>query len=168
MHLLLGLGGNQGDVAAAFARAVSALGSEHLLVASSRLWRSAAIGPPQPDYLNAAVLLELRGAPQGLLRRCHELEHAAGRDRAREGRWGSRPLDLDLLIAPGLVVQSPELVLPHPHLAERRFALLPACELAPEWTHPRLRRSLAELLAGLDPLAQPCHSAGPFPRPVES
>ncbi len=138
------------------------------MVATSRLWRSAAIGPPQPDYLNAAVLLELRATPQALLRRCCELEAAAGRDRAREAHWGPRSLDLDLLVAPGLVTESPDLVLPNPRLAERRFAQLPACELVPAWTHPRLSRRLAEILAALDPLVQPCHFAGPFPRPVES
>ncbi len=163
-QLLLGLGGNQGDVAHAFAQTLAALESEHPVVGVSRLWRSTALGPPQPDYLNAAVLLELRSTPLALLRRCLELECAAGRKRHREARWGPRPLDLDLLIAPGVVVVSPELTLPHPRLAERRFALLPACELAPRWTHPRLRRCLAELLSGLDPLAQPCHVAGPFPR----
>lgn len=165
MLLLLGLGGNQGDVEGAFVRTVSELGSEHPVVAASRLWRSAAVGPPQPDYLNAAVLLELRSTPPALLRRCHELEAAAGRDRSREARWGPRPLDIDLLIAPGLVMQSPGLTLPHPYLAERRFALLPACELAPKWAHPRLHRQLAELLAAIDPLVQPCQPVGPFPHP---
>ncbi|HPW54750.1 MAG TPA: 2-amino-4-hydroxy-6-hydroxymethyldihydropteridine diphosphokinase [Thermoanaerobaculaceae bacterium] len=159
---MLGFGGNQGDVAATFAGTLSALGAEHPVVAISRLWRSAAIGPPQPDYLNAAVLIELRTTPQALLRRCHELEHAAGRNRTREPRWGPRSIDLDLLIAPGLVVLSPDLTLPHPRLAERRFALLPACELVPAWTHPRLRRPLAALLAALDPAAQPCHPVGPW------
>lgn len=168
MHLLLGLGSNQGDVAGAFAHAAAEIGRHLAVEAASRLWRTAPVGPPQPEYLNAALLVRFDGPLRQLLALCQAIEAAAGRTRAREGRWGPRPLDLDLLIAHGLVVQSPELVLPHPRLAERRFALLPACELAPEWTHPRLRRSLAELLAGLDPLAQPCHSAGPFPRPVGS
>ncbi|MCU0293467.1 MAG: 2-amino-4-hydroxy-6-hydroxymethyldihydropteridine diphosphokinase [Thermoanaerobaculaceae bacterium] len=165
MRLLLGLGGNLGDVAASFATTAAALAREHRLLAASGLWRSAPVGPTQPAYLNAALLVEVGIPLSDLLAACHELEAAAGRDRACELRWGPRTLDIDLLVAPGLVVESPALSLPHPRLAERRFALLPACELAPDWIHPRLHRPLRELLAALDALAQPCRPAGPFPLP---
>lgn len=165
MLLLLGLGGNLGDVAASFATTAAVLAREHRLLAASGLWRSAPVGPPQPDYLNAALLLDVRIPLQDLLVACQGLETAAGRDRACEVRWGPRALDIDLLVAPGLVVESPALSLPHLRLAERRFALLPACELAPDWIHPRLHRPLRELLDALDPLAQPCERLGPFPRP---
>lgn len=165
MLVLLGLGGNCGEVASAFARCAAALARQLPVLGASGLWRSAPVGPPQPDYLNAALLVRFDAPLRRLLATCRELEAAAGRDRGREPRWGPRPLDVDILLAPGLVVESPDLVVPHPRLAARRFALLPACELVPGWLHPRLRRSLAELLAGLDPLGQPCHPAGPFPPP---
>jgi 2-amino-4-hydroxy-6-hydroxymethyldihydropteridine diphosphokinase len=172
MHLLLGLGGNLGDVAASFATATAALAREHRLLATSGLWRSTPIGPPQPNYLNAALLLEVCNPLPELFAACQRLEAAAGRDRRHEARWGPRTLDVDLLMTPGLVLESLRLTLPHPRLAERRFALLPACELAPDWIHPRLNRTLRDLLAALDPLAQPCHRLGAFPltptRPVES
>jgi 2-amino-4-hydroxy-6-hydroxymethyldihydropteridine diphosphokinase len=165
MLLLLGFGGNLGDVAASFKAAAAALGLEHRLLSASGLWRSAPIGPPQPDYLNAALLVEVGTPLRNLLATCQTLEAAAGRDRTREPRWAPRALDIDLLVAPGLVVESPRLTLPHPRFAERRFALLPACELAPDWIHPRLCRPLRELLDALDPLAQPCERLGPFPLP---
>ena len=130
-------------------------------MARSSVWRSAPQGPPQPDYLNAAVLVETPAHPIAILTLCQDLEAEAGRNRAREQRWGARPLDLDLLIAPGLVIESPVLVLPHPRLAERRFALAPAAELAPNWLHPRLHRTLAELAAAPALLSQGCDMVRP-------
>ena len=163
MQLVIGLGGNRGDVARTFSRALGALARDLCVLARSGVWRSAPQGPPQPDYLNAAVLVETDRHPAELLALCQRLETAAGRDRTREERWGPRTLDLDLLLAPGLVIESIALTLPHPRLAERRFALAPAAEAAPGWRHPRLHRTLAELDARPAILAQRCERIGPFP-----
>jgi len=159
-RVLLGLGGNVGDVSAAFAVATSALREHVGVLRASSTWRSAPIGLPQPDFLNTALLVDTDEHPFRLLSLCHALEAAAGRDRSREARWGPRPLDLDLLLVEGVVVVSRELTLPHPRLHQRRFALLPGAELAADWVHPRLHRSLAELAAALDPFAQPCERLG--------
>lgn len=163
MQILIGLGGNLGDVAAAFAASAAALAETCRVAGRSSLWRTAPLGPPQPEYVNAALLLEVDVDPLRLLARGQRLEAAAGRTRDRELRFGPRPLDIDLLLAPGLVIESPALVLPHPRLAERRFALLPAAELAPDWIHPRLHLTLAALAARLDPGSQSCALSGPFP-----
>jgi 2-amino-4-hydroxy-6-hydroxymethyldihydropteridine diphosphokinase len=163
VQLLIGLGGNTGDVAMAFARAAAGLATSFRILAASGLWRSAALGPAQPDFLNAAVLLEVEVHPLEVLMACRRLEHETGRRRDLEMRWGPRPLDLDLLAAGDLVIESPVLTLPHPRLAERRFALLPAAELAPDWLHPRALRTLAELAVSLDSAAQPCERIGEFP-----
>ena len=160
MRLLIGLGGNQGDVLDAFSGAVAALRPHLRVVALSGIWRSSAQGPPQPDFLNAAALVESAAHPLAILALCQRLEAEAGRDRTREERWGPRTLDLDLLVAPGLVIETPALVLPHPRLAERRFALAPVVELAPEWVHPRLHRTLAELAAAPEIAAQRCDLIG--------
>ena len=162
MRVLVGLGANQGDAAAALATATAALGHRFRLIGRSALWRTAPLGPPQPDYLNAALLLDVDGDPLRLLACTQRIEAEAGRDRGREPRLGPRPLDIDLLLVPGLVVESPALVLPHPRLAGRRFALLPAAELAPEWIHPREHRTVAALAAALDAEAQPCERLGPI------
>lgn len=149
-------------MSAAFAAAATALREHVRAIRASSTWRSTAIGPSQPDFLNAALLVDTDEHPLGLLSRCHALEAAAGRDRSQEARWGPRPLDLDLLLVEGVVVVSRELTLPHPRLHERRFALLPGAELAADWVHPRLHRSLAVLAAALDPAGQPCERlAGP-------
>lgn len=163
MRLLIGLGGNTGDVAGAFARAAASLASRFRILGASGLWRSAAVGPQQPDFLNAALLVGAEVHPLAVLTVCRGIEHEAGRRRDAETRWGPRPLDLDLLAAADLVIESAALTLPHPRLADRRFALLPAAELAPEWLHPRTHQTLAGLAAALDPATQRCDRIGEFP-----
>lgn len=150
MRLLLGFGGNVGCPRRAFRAALAALGERHAVVAVSSLYRSTAIGPPQLDFLNLVAMIEPSGPLLELLDLCQALEAAAGRDRAGEPRWGPRPLDIDLLLADGLVHRGPRLVLPHPRLAERGFALVPAAELSPRWIHPTIGCTLAELAAGSD------------------
>ena len=164
MQLLIGLGGNEGDVLHAFADAVAALRARMRVMALSGVWRGAPVGPPQADYLNAALLVEITEHPLAILAVCQGLEAGAGRNRAREQRWGPRPLDLDLLVVPGLVIEAPTLELPHPRLAERRFALAPAAELVPDWIHPRLHRTLAHLASVPEIAAQRCDRIGILPK----
>lgn len=158
-RVILGLGGNLGDPPRAFEAALEALAERHQVTALSGLYRSDPVGPPQPRYWNMAALLEASSSPLELLELCQEIEAAAGRDRSREVTWGPRPLDLDLLLAEGIVYQSPRLVLPHPHLLERAFALVPAAEVAPDWVVPGTDRSLRQLAEGmageLEPIERP-------------
>jgi len=106
-------------------------------VRASRVYRSAAIGPAQADYLNAAVAIASTPAPtpRELLESLQELERLEGRDRDRETRWGPRPIDLDVLLWGERVIDvdgPPRLRVPHERLAERRFALLPVIDLVGE------------------------------------
>jgi 2-amino-4-hydroxy-6-hydroxymethyldihydropteridine diphosphokinase len=161
MLMLIGLGGNDGDVLGAFAGAIAALGREVRVLARSSVWRSGPLGPPQPDFLNATALVESTAHPLALLALCQRLEASAGRYRLREPRYGPRPLDLDLLIAPRVVIESATLTLPHPRLAERRFALAPASEIAAGWLHPRVHRTIEALAASPTIAAQRCEPAMP-------
>jgi len=147
VRIIIGLGGNVGDVQAAFDQAVTALGEIGGLTVLGRssLYRTVAVGPEQPPYLNAAIMVAVETSPRELLALCHQIEAAAGRDRKNEIRWGPRTLDLDLLISESVVCRGPILELPHPRLIERAFALIPAAEIAPEWTHPPEGQTLAEL-----------------------
>ncbi|MEN8163339.1 MAG: 2-amino-4-hydroxy-6-hydroxymethyldihydropteridine diphosphokinase [Acidobacteriota bacterium] len=147
MRIIIGLGGNVGDVRSAFERAADALGEVDVLeiLGRSSLYRTTAVGPDQPSYLNAAVLVAADTSPRNLLNLCHRIEAAAGRDRPKERRWGPRTLDLDLLISESVVCRGPILELPHPRLVERAFALIPAAELAPGWIHQLEGRTLAGL-----------------------
>jgi 2-amino-4-hydroxy-6-hydroxymethyldihydropteridine diphosphokinase len=151
MRLMIGFGGNLGQPAEAFARALETLADEGWVLATSRLWQTRAIGPEQPDYLNAAAVIHWPGDLCALLARCREIETASGRDRTTEERWGPRVLDLDLLLADGIVCRGPGLEVPHPRFHERRFALEPAAEVAPEWIHPLLGRSVSELAEAARP-----------------
>lgn len=162
-QVLIGLGGNLGDVEGAFARAAAALGRRYPVEAASDIWRTAPIGPAQPDFFNAALLLACDVHPLELLAACLQVERVAGRCRDREQPRGPRSLDIDLLLVPDVVVEGPALCLPHPRLAERRFALAPAAQIAPAWLHPRTHRTLVDLAGGNEISAQRCERIGPFP-----
>jgi 2-amino-4-hydroxy-6-hydroxymethyldihydropteridine diphosphokinase len=144
---VIGLGANLADRVTALKSAVLALGAHGRVRSVSHLYESAAVGPPQPDYLNAAVLLESGLAPKQLLQELLLIERAHGRER-RE-RWGPRTLDLDLLHSPDLVVSDPDLTLPHPELTKRAFALAPLVDVAPEARDPHSGQSYSDLLVAV-------------------
>jgi 2-amino-4-hydroxy-6-hydroxymethyldihydropteridine diphosphokinase len=142
MLVTLGLGANLGDRLATLQRAVDGLaGLGVRVVASSRVWETAPVGgpPDQPPYLNAVVVAEADGPAEAL---------AAGRrveadlGRTREVRWGPRTIDIDVLLADGVVSDEPELTIPHPRLTERAFVVLPLLELDPDPTIPGRGRLL--------------------------
>lgn len=134
---------------ALLARAVTALQSAGLTVqARSGVWRSPAWPPGagQPDYANALVELDPEGlSPQPLYRTLRGLEEKFGRER-RE-RWAARTLDLDIVAMDGFEGTAGGLTLPHPRMHERAFVLAPMAEIAPDWRHPVLAKSVREMLA---------------------
>ena len=132
-RVVIGLGANLGEPEESFREATRHLEAlEKLeLLARSSLYDTAPLGPPQPRYLNAALLVRCALEPLELLKRTLEVERRLGRDRSREERWGPRTLDLDLLWMEGVTLTSERLTLPHPRLHERSFALAPLLEAAP-------------------------------------
>lgn len=147
----IALGSNLGDSAAILSGAIAALRTTPGIVvtAVSQVYRTAPIGPPQPDYLNACALLLTPRSPQDLLAQLLRIELEFGRER-RE-RWGPRTLDLDLLLYGDRGLSTPTLQIPHPYLAERAFVLVPLAEIAPDWVHPDLGEAIATLAQRLDP-----------------
>ena len=129
---VVGLGGNVGDVVAAFRRALQSLDQTDgvRVISVSSLLRTAPVGgPEQDDFLNAAVLLAVELEPDELLAVLQGLEGEA--ERVRAERWGPRTLDLDLLWWADQSLETTALTVPHPRLIERRFALQPLVEVAP-------------------------------------
>lgn len=114
------------------------------------MYESPALGGPagQGDYLNAVLRVRTVLTPLALLHTLQAIETEFGR--VRRERWGARTLDLDLLFYDDLVLVSDELTLPHPRLHERAFVLLPGCDIAPDFIHPLLGKTLAQLNAPLD------------------
>ncbi|MGA1078456.1 MAG: 2-amino-4-hydroxy-6-hydroxymethyldihydropteridine diphosphokinase [Nitriliruptoraceae bacterium] len=156
--VLLGLGANVGDALATLAAAVDLLGDVLTVTDVSSVYATPPWpGPddprhvPQDEYLNLVGRGEGGPGPEALLDAALELEALLGRDRAREVRWGPRPIDIDLLLHGDEVRDTPRLVLPHPRLAERAFVLVPALEVWPGGSLPDGRR-FADLLAGLSPV----------------
>ncbi|HKY40511.1 MAG TPA: 2-amino-4-hydroxy-6-hydroxymethyldihydropteridine diphosphokinase [Polyangiaceae bacterium] len=147
---VVGLGTNLGDRLAVLRSAVLALGPYGHVRRLSHVYETPALGPPQPDYLNAAVLFDSGLPPRELLDELLRIEQRHGRER-RE-RWGPRTLDLDLLLSPGLTLEVPGLRLPHPELVRRPFALVPLLDVLPDACDEVSGASYAELLAKLDPM----------------
>lgn len=135
VEAFIALGGNIGDVRATFDRAIACLCDSFAvrLIARSSDYRTPAWGvTDQPPFVNAAIAVATSLPPRDLLARAQECERALGRDRARERRWGPRTIDLDLLAYDDLALDEADLTLPHPHLFERAFVLVPLAEIAPQ------------------------------------
>jgi 2-amino-4-hydroxy-6-hydroxymethyldihydropteridine diphosphokinase len=132
---LIALGGNVGDARATLDRAIAAFcdGDVVRLLARSSDYRTPPWGvEDQPPFINLCIAVATTLAPRGLLDRALRVERAFGRDRAKEQRWGPRPLDIDLLTYNDVTLDDADLILPHPRLFERAFVLVPLAEIAPD------------------------------------
>ena len=160
----LGLGSNLGDTRGHLSQACKSL--HHMdqcrLIRVSSTYRTAPQGDHrQGPFLNAACMIETGLAPEDLLGRVQNLEMAAGRPAPGEpGRWGPRPLDVDILSYGCETVRTPKLQVPHLGLPFRPFVLVPLSEIDAFWNHPLLGKTPGELLSRLAPVYD-VHWAGP-------
>lgn len=146
MYCAIALGSNLGDSLNYLNSSLQELerDSEIELVLCSRWYKTTAVGPPQPDYLNGCAILRVHLSPNELLRRLLEIERQFGR--VRNIYWGPRTLDLDLLLYEDIILDSPDLQIPHPRMKERAFVLVPLSEIVPNWIEPITGQTIKELL----------------------
>lgn len=146
----IALGSNLGDSRTILMAAIDQLSQDPKikLQATSHWYQTAAVGPPQPDYLNGCVSILTTYSPEVLLEKLLAIESQFGR--VRRERWGPRTLDLDVLLFGQSVIQTPTLTVPHPYLHERAFVLAPLAEICPGWNHPVLKQTIAELAKAVD------------------
>ena len=148
-RVFLGLGANLGDREASLAAAQSALDPHIAVTAASPVYETVPWGYlDQPSFLNQAIEGRAALPPLALLHRLQDIENSIGR--RPSFRYGPRLIDIDILLYDDLILDFPELQIPHPVMHERAFVMVPICDLAPDLVHPKLKRALSDLLAELD------------------
>jgi 2-amino-4-hydroxy-6-hydroxymethyldihydropteridine diphosphokinase len=145
-EVFIALGSNMSDPHCQLDRALKSLASipQSAIVAVSDRYQTPAIGPRQPDYINAAAQLRTSLSPESLLDVLQSIEQQ--QDRVRTIRWGPRTLDLDILLYDNLVQDTQRLTIPHPRMAERAFVLMPLADINRQLTLP-CGKTVAQLLA---------------------
>ena len=150
----IGIGSNMDDPVRQVRKAIDALGALGTVALVSSLYRTAPWGKTdQAEFVNAAVALDTELRPRPLLHALKWLERELGRDEQSE-RWGPRKIDFDILAYGDEKVDDGDLVIPHPRLHERAFALVPLAQIAPAYA--TLRDALSSLdRAGVSAISQP-------------
>lgn len=145
VQAVIALGSNLGPSKQILTNAITVIdkGTGTRVLARSHFYKTAPVGPPQPDYINACIVVETGLSPRALLKRLLSIENQFGR--VRKLRWGARSLDLDLIFYSDRIVLAPQLSVPHPRLHERAFVLIPLMDIAPQWQHPVLKKTVAQL-----------------------
>ena len=147
------LGTNSGDRKKLIEQAVSFLDmSENIkIIRTSALYETEPWGVKNQDwFLNLALEIKTSLNPQDLLVKCLNIEKTLGRNRDKEARWGSRPIDIDIIFYDKSVIKSDVLTIPHERMHLRAFVLVPLLELIPDFVHPVLNQTVSELYDNLE------------------
>ena len=148
MNAYLGIGSNLGNrlqqLNVAITRLAEIAGN---ILAISDFYETTSWGYESPNqFLNAAIQIETSLSPHELLSTIQQIEHEMGRmSKSQDLQYTDRPIDIDILMYDNLILQTPDLVLPHPLMHERLFVLQPLSEIAPNLIHPVLKKMIEEL-----------------------
>ena len=139
-------GSNEGDRVAWLQQAMEMIQADcGKIIQQSAIYQTAAWGiEDQPDFLNMALCIETDLPPVELLQAINKIESALGRQRTL--KWGQRTLDIDILFYNNDIINLPQLIIPHPHIEKRRFALVPLNEIVPHLLHPISHKTITQLL----------------------
>lgn len=149
----IGIGSNLGDRRANHDEAIDRIQKlpNTRILKQSSFYESEPHGNAKTWFVNSVIEIETEGTAPELLKKLKAIEATMGRKRVRGKRWGSRIIDLDILLFDNEVVDKRNLKIPHPEIANRRFVLAPLSELAPQLIHPQLNTTISEMLvAGKD------------------
>jgi 2-amino-4-hydroxy-6-hydroxymethyldihydropteridine diphosphokinase len=146
-QVYVGIGSNVGDRKENFLEALARLTKlpDTKMIKESSLYESEPLGDAKDWYVNGAIQIETRFKPETLLLKFKNIERAMGRKKVKK-RWGSRIIDLDILLYDGLILKKKKLRIPHPEIQNRKFVLVPLSEIAPQVIHPELGVTISELL----------------------
>jgi 2-amino-4-hydroxy-6-hydroxymethyldihydropteridine diphosphokinase len=146
----IALGSNLGDSKQILNQALNLLSqtSGIELISHSSWYETVPVGPPQPNYVNGCAILETELLPEDVLQILLKIEQQFGR--IRQERWGPRIVDLDILLYGDLILEMPNLTIPHPRMNERAFVLVPLAEIAAHWIEPISRQTILQLSQAID------------------
>ncbi|PJB13820.1 MAG: 2-amino-4-hydroxy-6-hydroxymethyldihydropteridine diphosphokinase [Flavobacteriales bacterium CG_4_9_14_3_um_filter_32_8] len=149
-QVVFSLGGNVGNVSQTFLKAINSLEKKvGKLIKSSTIYTTKAWGiENQPDFINQIVIFKTQLLPHEVLIKCLQIEKELGRKRIDGEKWQQRVIDIDILFYESEIINFNNLIIPHPYLHQRNFVLFPLAELMPEFIHPLLRKTIAELKKG--------------------
>jgi len=152
-EVYIGIGSNLGDRIANISKGVALFSSYGNIESMSSVYETEPEGlKGQPDFLNCVIKVQVEMEPAHLLALLKKIEKEMGRKRGR--RNGPRLIDLDLLFYNNRVIDTPDLKVPHPHLPQRAFVLVPMVEIARGFLHPALHKSMLQLLTELESAAR--------------
>lgn len=146
----IALGSNLGDSLKTLESSLAVINSTPgiNLEAVSSWYRTQPIGPPQPDYLNGCAILNVQQTPEELLALLQAIELQFGR--VKNEKWGARTLDLDIILYDDLIINTPNLTIPHPEMTKRAFVLVPLAQIAAHWQEPKTGKAIAKLAQEID------------------